>query len=90
MKDHRRRAADRSARRHGAATMVFHPWEVTERPTPGALSGFAAFVHETGRLGYRKKIEHLLASCPWQPVGQLVRMALDGEPAGDEPAGEAA
>ena len=38
---------------------VVHPWEISGRPTPGRLSGFAKFVHETGRLGFEGRFEEL-------------------------------
>jgi peptidoglycan/xylan/chitin deacetylase (PgdA/CDA1 family) len=55
------------------AVAVTHPWELSPRPTPGHLGGFAGFVHETGRRGFRRKFEHLLAALPWRAV----RAALD-------------
>ncbi|HRC84495.1 MAG TPA: polysaccharide deacetylase family protein [Thermoanaerobaculia bacterium] len=62
------RAAERGVERFGAAVFVVHPWEISGRPTPGTLKGFARFVHETGRAGYPAKFEALVAALPWQPI----------------------
>lgn len=35
--------------------VVVHPWELTDRPLPGLLTGFARFFHEVGRLGFRDR-----------------------------------
>ncbi len=32
--------------------VVVHPWELTDRPLPGVLTGFARFFHEVGRYGF--------------------------------------
>lgn len=66
-------AARRQVEKGAAAVIVVHPWELSGRPTPGALGrGLARLVHETGRLGYRERFEALLASAPWRPVSDLL------------------
>lgn len=69
-------AARSSERRGGLPLAVVHPWEVSGRPTPGRLPGFARFVHETGRLGYRERFRSLLAALPWQSVAATLAPAL--------------
>lgn len=66
------RAARRQAARGGPAVMVFHPWEVSGRPTPGPLAGFARFIHETGRSGYRTKLSWLVRALPWSPIEEIL------------------
>ncbi len=51
---------------------VVHPWEITGRPTPGQLTGFAGFVHETGREGYRGRFQELLAALPWISIAEAL------------------
>ena len=48
----------------GLPLFVVHPWELADRLLPGELTGLARFVHETGRYGYRRRFELLLASLP--------------------------
>jgi peptidoglycan-N-acetylglucosamine deacetylase len=74
------RAAAAQRRRGGLPVAVVHPWEVSGRPTPGPLAGFARFIHETGRLGYRERFRRLLAALPWESlwsgfVGQAAAVA---------------
>jgi peptidoglycan/xylan/chitin deacetylase (PgdA/CDA1 family) len=61
-----------AAHRHHAAgglpVAVIHPWEVSEQPTPGPLSGLARFIHETGRLCYLPCLRRLLAAAPWRSL----------------------
>lgn len=59
------RAARDHAAFEGLPVAVVHPWEISGRPTPGPLSGFAKFVHETGRLGYEERFQDLLRALPW-------------------------
>ncbi len=89
------RAARRRAARCGPAVMVFHPWEISDRPTPGHLAGFARFIHQTGRDGYRTKLSWLARALPWSPIEEHLP-APSGEQRRDTttdsplPAGEAA
>lgn len=72
-------AAARSlARRGGLPLAVVHPWEISARPTPGRLTGFARFVHETARFGYRERFESLAAALPWETVRTALGPALRG------------
>ncbi len=48
----------------GMPVMVVHPWELGDA-TPGDLTGFARFVHDTGRPGYRARFAELLRALPW-------------------------
>src|ERR1700688_596092 len=63
-------AAERHLRRGGLPVAVAHPWEISDRPTPGPLSGLARFVHETGRAGYLPKFRHVLAGLPWRTLAE--------------------
>lgn len=63
-------AAERHLRRGGLPVAVAHPWEISERATPGPLAGLARFVHETGRAGYLPKFRHILAALPWRTLAQ--------------------
>jgi peptidoglycan/xylan/chitin deacetylase (PgdA/CDA1 family) len=63
-------AADRHLRCGGLPVAVAHPWEISDRPTPGPLSGLARFVHETGRAGYLPKFRHVLAGLPWRTLAE--------------------
>lgn len=45
----------RAIERGDAPVLVVHPWELVDRPLPGLLTGFARFLHEAGRRGYRKR-----------------------------------
>jgi polysaccharide deacetylase family protein (PEP-CTERM system associated) len=59
------RAAARHHRRGGLPVAVAHPWEISGSPTPGALSGLARFIHETGRATYLPKFMRYLAGESW-------------------------
>jgi peptidoglycan/xylan/chitin deacetylase (PgdA/CDA1 family) len=63
-----------AARRHllqgGLPVAVVHPWELSGRPTPGALRGAARFIHETGRAGYLAKFHHLLGGMAWRSLAE--------------------
>ncbi|MBZ0114260.1 MAG: polysaccharide deacetylase family protein [Thermoanaerobaculia bacterium] len=59
--------------------MVVHPWELSELPTPGRLTGIAGFVHEAGRSGYRRKFVEILRRLPWRSLGEVL------SPLGDPP-----
>jgi polysaccharide deacetylase family protein (PEP-CTERM system associated) len=59
----------------GLPVVVIHPWEVSGRPTPGRLTGFAWFCHETGRLGFQSRFRELLHALPWSSI----RDALDAD-----------
>lgn len=63
-------AGDRLRSRGGVPVLVVHPWELSARPTPGRLPGFAGFVHEFGRLGYRERFERLLQSRAMRSISQ--------------------
>ena len=63
-------AAERHLRRGGLPVAVAHPWEISDRPTPGPLSGLARFVHETGRAGYLPKFRHVLAGLRWRTLAE--------------------
>jgi len=63
-------AAERHLRRGGLPVAVAHPWEISDRPTPGPLSGLARFVHETGRPGYLPKFRHILAGLRWRTLAE--------------------
>lgn len=73
-----RKAARSLSRWGGLPLAVVHPWEISGRPTPGRLTGFASFIHETGRLGYRERFKTLLAALPWQSVAGAAAAALRG------------
>lgn len=60
-------AARRLEARGGMPVMVVHPWELGGA-TPGDLTGFARFVHDTGRPGYHLKFRQLLAELPWTSI----------------------
>ncbi|HEX4955627.1 MAG TPA: polysaccharide deacetylase family protein [Thermoanaerobaculia bacterium] len=62
----------RALARGRLAVGVVHPWEITGRPTPGTLTGFAGFVHETGREGYRERFEKLLSALPWTSIAEAL------------------
>lgn len=68
----------------GLPVAVVHPWEISGRPTPGALSGLARFVHETGRPGFDVRFRDLLRAVPWRPVRAAAGLesAMDHRPAG--------
>jgi len=77
-------AAGRHLRRGGLPVAVAHPWEISDRPTPGPLSGLARFIHETGRAGYLPKFRHILGALPWRTLGEAAGMnatAPGGHPA---------
>jgi len=63
-------AAERHLRRGGLPVAVAHPWEISDRPTPGPLSGLARFVHETGRAGYLPKFRQVLAGIRWRTLAE--------------------
>lgn len=63
-------AAERHLRRGGLPVAVAHPWEISDRPTPGPLSGLARFVHETGRAGYLPKFRQILAGIRWRTLAE--------------------
>jgi peptidoglycan/xylan/chitin deacetylase (PgdA/CDA1 family) len=63
-------AAAAEHRRGGLPVGVVHPWELSGRPTPGRLTGLARFVHETGRLGFRRSFLELLAALPWDSLSR--------------------
>jgi peptidoglycan/xylan/chitin deacetylase (PgdA/CDA1 family) len=63
-------AAERHRRRGGLPVAVAHPWEISDRPTPGPLSGLARFVHETGRAGYLPKFRQILAGVRWHTLAE--------------------
>jgi polysaccharide deacetylase family protein (PEP-CTERM system associated) len=65
-------AARRQAARGGLPVMVFHPWEVSDRPTPGRLTGVARFIHETGRRGYRAQLTELLRRLAWRTLAEEI------------------
>lgn len=66
-------AARSEATAGGLPVFVVHPWEISGRPTPGKLRGFARFVHETGRSGYRARFEDLLRGASWRSLAELLR-----------------
>lgn len=61
-------AAAAAQARGGLPVLTVHPWELSGRPTPGRLVGLARFIHETGRLAYRRRFRQLLAALPWEPL----------------------
>jgi peptidoglycan/xylan/chitin deacetylase (PgdA/CDA1 family) len=63
-------AAERHLRRGGLPVAVAHPWEISDRPTPGPLSGLARFIHETGRAGYLPKFRQILAGMRWRTLAE--------------------
>jgi hypothetical protein len=63
-------AAERHLARGGLPVAVAHPWEISERPTPGPLTGLARFIHETGRAGYLPKFRHILGALPWSTLSE--------------------
>jgi polysaccharide deacetylase family protein (PEP-CTERM system associated) len=63
-------AAERHLRRGGLPVAVAHPWEISDRPTPGPLSGLARFIHETGRAGYLPKFREILAGMRWRTLAE--------------------
>jgi peptidoglycan/xylan/chitin deacetylase (PgdA/CDA1 family) len=76
-------AALKHQARGGMPLLVVHPWEVSGRPTPGCFPlgrfpGLARFIHEAGRLSYRRKFERLLAALPWEPIGSTLARAATG------------
>lgn len=60
----------------GVAVAVVHPWELTDRPCPGDLSGWARFVHDAGRLGFAPKFERLLGTEPWDSITRSLQSVL--------------
>jgi hypothetical protein len=56
--------------------LVVHPWELSDRPCPGLLTGLARFLHDAGRTGYRDKFRTLLAAMPWGTIDGGLRSAL--------------
>ncbi len=80
-------AAERHRRRGGLPVAVAHPWEISERPTPGPLSGLARFIHETGRAGYLPKFRAFLAAHPWRTLAEAagLRTLTAGAAAAVEP-----
>jgi hypothetical protein len=71
------RAARIQKEKRGVSVMVLHPWEVSNRPTPGVLEGWASFIHETGRRGYRERVGRLLRAHPWKPLGDLLSASTE-------------
>lgn len=69
-----------AARRHQAAgglpLVTVHPWELAERPTPGDFTGFARFLHETGRADFRPRFEELLRALPWTSIRSALGATL--------------
>jgi polysaccharide deacetylase family protein (PEP-CTERM system associated) len=61
-------AAEEHLEDGGLPVVVIHPWEVSGRPTPGRLTGFARFCHEAGRLGFHARFRDLLHALPWESV----------------------
>ncbi len=61
-------AAEEHLEDGGLPVVVIHPWEVSGRPTPGRLTGFAKFCHETGRLGFQARFRELLGALPWDSI----------------------
>jgi polysaccharide deacetylase family protein (PEP-CTERM system associated) len=70
-------AAERHLRRGGLPVAVAHPWEISDRPTPGPLSGLARFIHETGRGGYLPKFRYLLAALPWSTLAEAAGLRTE-------------
>ena len=62
------RAAADHVEEGGMPVAVVHPWEISGRPTPGALSGIARFIHETGRLSFLPRFRELLRGIPWTSI----------------------
>lgn len=62
------RAARRLHAAGGLPVMVVHPWELVADPTPGDLTGFARFVHDTGRPGYGERFRDILRELPWTSI----------------------
>jgi polysaccharide deacetylase family protein (PEP-CTERM system associated) len=62
------RAAVDHSEEGGMPVAVVHPWEISGRPTPGALSGIAKFIHETGRLSFVPRFRELLRGLPWTSI----------------------
>jgi polysaccharide deacetylase family protein (PEP-CTERM system associated) len=75
-------AAERHLRRGGLPVAVVHPWEISDRPTPGPLSGLARFIHETGRAGYLPKFRHILGALPWRSLAEAAGLG-SGVPAAE-------
>jgi peptidoglycan/xylan/chitin deacetylase (PgdA/CDA1 family) len=73
-------AAERHRRRGGLPVAVAHPWEISERPTPGPLTGLARFVHETGRAGYLPKFRRILAAHPWRTLAEAAGLRAAARP----------
>ncbi len=71
------RAARTQKEKRGVAVMVIHPWEVSGRPTPGSLEGWASFIHETGREGYRERVGKLLKAHPWETLGDVLSASAE-------------
>jgi peptidoglycan/xylan/chitin deacetylase (PgdA/CDA1 family) len=72
------RLAAAAHRHHGSGGLpvaVVHPWEISEQPTPGPLSGAARFIHETGRLHYLPRLRRLLAAAPWRSIATAAGVA---------------
>ena len=63
---------DRAVHRGESPLVVVHPWELSNRPTPGHLRGLAGFVHEAGRAGYGTKFAELLGRQRFWPVRDLL------------------
>jgi len=61
-------AAEEHLGEGGLPVVVIHPWEVSGRPTPGRLTGFAKFCHETGRLGFQARFRELLRGLRWDSI----------------------
>lgn len=72
-------AARRHLRRGGLPVAVAHPWEISDRPTPGPLTGLARFIHETGRTGYLPKFRHILAALPWRTLSEAAGLRFAGD-----------
>ncbi|MBV8200037.1 MAG: polysaccharide deacetylase family protein [Acidobacteria bacterium] len=71
-------AAERHQRRGGLPVAVAHPWEISDRPTPGPLSGLARFIHETGRAGYVPRFRTFLAALPWRTLAAAAGLRQEG------------
>jgi peptidoglycan/xylan/chitin deacetylase (PgdA/CDA1 family) len=75
-------AAERHLRCGGLPVAVAHPWEISDRPTPGPLSGLARFIHETGRADYLPKFRQILAGIRWRTLAEAAGLRA-GAAAGD-------
>ncbi|HYG64035.1 MAG TPA: polysaccharide deacetylase family protein [Thermoanaerobaculia bacterium] len=71
-------AAEEHLEEGGLPVVVIHPWEVSGRPTPGRLKGFAWFCHETGRLGFQARFQELLHALPWSSIRDAMDLGQSG------------